>query len=138
VQFIEIRIIAEPPLPSMFLEFNISFLCADMPKPKRIKNLVKSVSRTPGIQHNTSTFDNYVGNYFQATHEQRITEPTQPKTQPRQLKPNLGSLKPSLHNLNSLHLNLHNLDSLNLNLHNPKLNLYNLDNPKLNLHKLHN
>jgi len=59
----------------------VSFLFADMPRPKRIKNLLKLVLGTSKDQHITSSSQHSV---LQATYEQPIHEPVQPRQQPAQ------------------------------------------------------
>jgi len=52
-----------------------------MPIPKRIKNLLKSILGNSKDQYITSSSQHYV---LQATHEQPIHEPVQPRQQPAQ------------------------------------------------------
>ena len=50
------------------------FLCADMPRPKRIRNLLKSVPGTLKNKHILCSLEHSVGNYVQVTSRQLSTQ----------------------------------------------------------------
>ncbi|QCD86486.1 hypothetical protein DEO72_LG3g1009 [Vigna unguiculata] len=70
--------------------------CQSMPRPKRIRNLLKSVPTTPEIQHISHSSKHYVGNHVEVQSRQPNTQFGQPRqqiTQPTQQRSETMSME---------------------------------------------